>query len=105
MNQRLKFDLMAKLIQLNFWERSTFWRHHSTYAMPVSVVVGDYALDYGFWGRLNGIHMLGDALTDEMLLVIFLVIWYQQKVQNEKDEQAERERHAKLVLEGKKQVR
>ena len=63
--------------------------------------IGDYKLEYGFWGRLNGIHMLGDTLTDEKLLVFFIVIRLLQQEEMAAAEQAERERQAKLILDGK----
>ena len=63
--------------------------------------IGDYKLEYGFWGRLNGIHLLGDTLTDEKLLVFFIVIRLLQQEEKASAEQAERERQAKLILDGK----
>lgn len=66
--------------------------------------IGDYRLEYGFWGRLNGIHMLGDTLTDEKLLIFFIVMRYLQQEAQAAAEQAERERQAKLILDGKVKV-
>jgi hypothetical protein len=66
--------------------------------------IGDYRLEYGFWGRLNGIHMLGDTLTDEKLLIFFVVMRYLQQEAQAAAEQAERERQAKLILDGKVKV-
>ena len=67
--------------------------------------IGDYRLEHGYWCRLNGIHMLGDSLTDEKLLIFFIAIHYLEKEAHKQAEQAERERQAKLILRGKTKVK